>query len=149
MVKRKLTKSQALIEASTIANLFQVPKMKVFSRREITTHTDTVLREIEGEFSGAVAVRSSASDEDGENLARAGEYDSFLNINPKESSDVEHALYGVLASYDKKGLNKLEEEVFVQAMVQDLCMSGVAFTHDLNTGAPYYVINCDDISGTT
>ena len=28
-------------------------------------------------------------------------------------------------------------------------MSGVIFTQELNTGAPYYVINYDDISGLT
>jgi hypothetical protein len=34
-------------------------------------------------------------------------------------------------------------------MVQNTSMSGVVFTHDLNTGAPYYVINYDDQSGLT
>ena len=34
-------------------------------------------------------------------------------------------------------------------MLTDTSMSGVAFTHDLNTGAPYYVINYDDESGST
>ena len=28
-------------------------------------------------------------------------------------------------------------------------MSGVIFSHDLNTGAPYYSINYDDYSGKT
>jgi len=34
-------------------------------------------------------------------------------------------------------------------MVCEVSMSGVVFTHDLNTGAPYYVVNYDDISGLT
>ena len=29
-------------------------------------------------------------------------------------------------------------------MIKNVSMSGVVFTHDLNTGAPYYVINYDD-----
>ena len=33
--------------------------------------------------------------------------------------------------------------------MQNTSMSGVIFTHDLNTGAPYYVINYDDESGMT
>ena len=42
-----------------------------------------------------------------------------------------------------------DDEVIIQVMVQDTTMSGVIFTHDLNTGAPYYVINYDDKSGLT
>jgi phosphohistidine swiveling domain-containing protein len=34
-------------------------------------------------------------------------------------------------------------------MVENISMSGVIFTHDLNTGAPYYVVNYDDQSGVT
>ena len=34
-------------------------------------------------------------------------------------------------------------------MLLNTSMSGVVFTHDLNTGAPYYVINYDDVSGLT
>ena len=34
-------------------------------------------------------------------------------------------------------------------MITDISMSGVTFTHDMNTGAPYYIINYDDISGST
>ena len=34
-------------------------------------------------------------------------------------------------------------------MVRDVSMSGVLFTQDLNTGAPYFVINYDDESGRT
>ncbi len=34
-------------------------------------------------------------------------------------------------------------------MIQNTYLSGVIFTHNLNNGAPYYVINYDDVSGLT
>ena len=34
-------------------------------------------------------------------------------------------------------------------MIDDVSMSGVVFTHELNHGSPYYVINYDDVSGLT
>jgi phosphohistidine swiveling domain-containing protein len=34
-------------------------------------------------------------------------------------------------------------------MINEVSMSGVIFSHDLSTGAPYYVINYDDQSGRT
>ena len=37
----------------------------------------------------------------------------------------------------------------VQTMIKDISMSGVIFTHAMNTGAPYYVINYDDETGKT
>ena len=55
----------------------------------------------------------------------------------------------MIASYKKKRPIKKNDEVIVQEMIQETSMSGVLFTHDLNTGAPYYVINYDDQSGLT
>jgi phosphohistidine swiveling domain-containing protein len=149
MATSRLTKAQSLIQASKLVKRFRVPRLKIFSRAEIEDEISCVTGEIRRDFSGLVVVRSSASDEDGENLARAGEYDSFLSVDSQNPEDLEKALNGVLASYDEKSLNGRSEEVLVQEMVKELCMSGVAFTHDLNTGAPYYVINYDDTSGTT
>ena len=37
----------------------------------------------------------------------------------------------------------------MQEMVRDVVLSGVVFTHELNTGALYYVVNYDDTSGLT
>lgn len=44
-------------------------------------------------------------------------------------------------SYAKNGRSSGSDEILVQEMVQDVILSGVVFTHELNTGAPYYVIN--------
>ena len=49
------------------------------------------------------------------------------------------AVEKVLSSYQRKGTRSRNEEVIVQQMVCDVCISGVIFTHDLNTGAPYYL----------
>ena len=32
-------------------------------------------------------------------------------------------------------------------MVKNVSMSGVVFTHELNYGSPYFVVNYDDVSG--
>lgn len=95
----------------------------------------------------AVIVRSSALAEDGENNSMAGAFVSVSNVPSTSEAALIAAIEEVLASYgsDESDAN----EVLVQEMVADVSMSGVVFSHDLNTGAPYYVINYDDISGRT
>ena len=96
-----------------------------------------------------VVVRSSASDEDGVTSAKAGEYDSVLEINVRDLDALNDAINVVIRSYEKTGISSVNQEVLIQKMVQNTTCSGVVFTHDLNTGAPYYVVNYDDATGTT
>ena len=42
-----------------------------------------------------------------------------------------------------------DNQVFVQPMLSNVLMAGVAFTRDPNGGGPYFVINYDDRSGRT
>ena len=53
----------------------------------------------------------------------------------------------VISSYGKRVDNR--DEILIQRMIDDVSMSGVVFTHELNHGSPYYVINYDDVSGLT
>ena len=55
----------------------------------------------------------------------------------------------VISSYKNKKNYSRSNQIIVQAQIKDVSMSGVLFTYEMNTGAPYYVINYDDTSNLT
>ncbi|MDR1982848.1 MAG: hypothetical protein LBQ08_03570, partial [Holosporaceae bacterium] len=92
-----------------------------------------------------IAVRSSALNEDGASTSNAGAFESALNVDLHDANSVKEAIDAVFMSYDKKND---KNEVFCQPMLQNVVMAGVAFSCDLSTLSPYYVINYDE-SGKT
>jgi phosphohistidine swiveling domain-containing protein len=95
-----------------------------------------------------LAVRSSASVEDGHELSFAGQFRSYLNLH--SLAEVEHAIgqcrasvsAPIVAEYCRKhGLDpdRLQMEVIVQRMVEPE-LAGVAFTVNPSTGAEEVVI---------
>jgi phosphohistidine swiveling domain-containing protein len=144
------SKAQALNKVKDRLKCFVVPDFLIFESDGFGADRADVLRKVAAHFAGqTVVVRSSASDEDGTTSAMAGEYDSILNVKADDPQAVGAAVDTVLLSYQRKGPRSKSEEVIVQRMVNNVGMSGVVFTHDLNTGAPYYVVNYDDVSGAT
>ena len=130
--------------------LFKVPNMLSFSNVLIKDNFKFVLDEIKKTFNDNIlAIRSSAADEDSEKSSLAGGYSSVLNVPANNEKKIIEAVNVVIDSYKKKRPLLLGDEIIVQEMVLNTSMSGVVFTYDLNTGAPYYVINYDDKSGTT
>lgn len=103
---------------------------------------DDVLAAIPG---SALAVRSSAHDEDRVDASNAGRYLSLINV-PANVDELADAIDAVFASYDSIDDR---DEVLVQPMVKNVAVSGVVFTRDLETGSPYFVIGYDDTSGST
>lgn len=89
-------------------------------------------------------VRSSAVDEDNENQSMAGQYQSVPNVIGEEQ--LRKAICQVRESYNR---NNGDDQIFIQPMLQDVIMSGVAFSKDPNTGGSYIVINYDDTTGST
>lgn len=110
-----------------------------------------LLASIRERFTGRkIIVRSSAAAEDAAESALAGAFTSVANVDPDNAEEVHRAVTEVVDSYAAHGAaHATDNHVIVQAMVTDVLMSGVLFTQDLNTGAPYYVINYDDESGAT
>ena len=144
------SKARTLELVKKSISLFKVPNLIHFNIVRAFPITENTSNKIKKNFKNVnVAVRSSAADEDGCTNSAAGEYTSVLNIPSNNPEKITEAINTVIASYKKKRPLLLEDEVIIQEMVQDTTMSGVIFTHDLNTGAPYYAINYDDQSGLT
>lgn len=91
-------------------------------------------------------VRSSARSEDVLTTSNAGHYLSVLNVDPFEPNTLEEAIKSVISSYGKNLCN--DDEVFVQPMLKNIRFCGVAFTCDLDSLAPYYIINYDETGST-
>lgn len=87
-------------------------------------------------------VRSSAVNEDLQDKSYAGYYCSVPNVFGEKS--IIQAVDKVIKSYDDNNLN----QVFIQPMLVNVKMCGVAFSRDPNTGGDYIVINYDE-SGST
>ncbi|UFS72436.1 hypothetical protein LPW11_09635 [Geomonas sp. RF6] len=92
-----------------------------------------------------LVVRSSASAEDNLATSNAGHFRSVLDVPRDDGDAIARALHAVIESY---GECSESEELFVQPMLRQVSMSGVVFTADVDTLAPYYAINYDE-SGRT
>ena len=92
---------------------------------------------------GPWIVRSSCKREDNVETSNAGAFLSLLNISRE---DLQNAINEVIKSY---GDVCLDDEVLIQPMLEAVTRSGVAFSHDPNTCAPYRVITWSEGSDTT
>ena len=93
---------------------------------------------------GKVIVRSSAKNEDTFTESHAGQYLSVLNVQGIES--ITEAIYKVAGSFVDKDI---QNQIFIQPMLENVEMSGVIFTMNPSNGGHYYVVNYDDTTGST
>ena len=145
-------------KAETLARLdgrlmkCSVPKFQHFDLARWKSDRDAVLAELLdlADGNGSVIVRSSACNEDGEFYAQAGAFLSVPRVPLADGAAVASAIDAVFASYQGavSGEN-CEDQVLVQKMIERVSMSGVIFTRELSSGAPYYVVNYDDETGST
>jgi glutamine kinase len=120
----------------------------VFTVGEWRITEEKIIGAIQSKFAPArIIVRSSALNEDGEANSMAGAYLSVKDVDSASAHAIMAAVREVISSY---GAGESDaNEILVQPMITDVSMSGVVFSHDLNTGAPYYVVNYDDETGRT
>lgn len=94
---------------------------------------------------GAMIVRSSAAAEDTAQESAAGKYLSRAGVCRDRLGA---AIDEVVDSYGK-GHRSAADRVLVQPMLRDVVASGVAFTRDPSTGAPYLVTNASEGEDTS
>jgi len=87
---------------------------------------------------GPWIVRSSCGREDGVDVSNAG---AFLSLPDVGVEGLSSAIEQVIASY---GGADSKDEVLVQPLLRNVVRSGVAFSHDPNTNAPYRIVNWSD-----
>ncbi len=145
------TKAETLHRLKPLLKAWVVPTLSYISLGDWRDGRDAILDDLTATFGNVrVAVRSSAQGEDGAESAMAGEFDSILGVDAGDRHDLARAIDQVIAAYPG-GCDAADRrhQILIQAFVDGVSMSGVIFTQDLNTGAPYYVINYDDVSGRT
>jgi glutamine kinase len=120
----------------------------VFTVMEWKRRQESLVAAICKQFSPhPIIVRSSAINEDDDTCTMAGAYLSVKDVDSSSGDAVVLAIQEVIASYGDMAI--YDHEILIQQMIDDVSMSGVVFSHDLTTGAPYYIINYDDTSGKT
>ena len=90
-----------------------------------------------------LVVRSSGLAEDGEAQSLAGHFLSVLNVSARD--ELTTAITEVIQSFGKPAV---EDQIFIQPMLQGVARSGVVFTQEPSTRSPYYVINYSQNGGT-
>ncbi len=93
--------------------------------------------------SKALIVRSSAKGEDSSSDSKAGKFTSVAGVEGPAALSL--AVERVIASY--AGNDCQHDQIFVQPMLTDVSIAGVAVTREPRGGGPYFVINYDDYSG--
>jgi glutamine kinase len=95
-----------------------------------------IVRSVQEKFADQkLIVRSSCKNEDAATHSNAGAYLSLMNVVLTELTET---IQQVIASYGKP---QPEDEVLIQPMLKQVIRSGVAFSHDPNTCAPYRIVN--------
>ena len=144
------TKANTLINISSKIRIFHVPKSYIFTVSDWIRNKSLIKKKIKQIFSEKeVIIRSSTSSEDSQKASFAGAFESFLNIDSKNSKKIELSINKVIKSYKSKISNIRNEQILVQEMIQNIKMSGVIFTGDNLGYQNYYSINYDDITGRT
>ena len=141
------TKAQSLKRLEEVITLSNIAPQVSFTVAEWSKNADEIIQNIQHKFiSKKLIVRSSAIAEDGFNSSNAGAYVSVLDIDATVKEAVFDSITSVIESYVDRNP---DNQVLVQPMIENVCVSGVIFTRTLSESAPYYVINFDDSSQET
>jgi glutamine kinase len=141
------TKAQTLKRLQGLVKKSRIEDQVSFTVGDWQDDSANIIERVGSAFDGQLlVVRSSALTEDGFTSANAGAYSSILNVDSSDGALLQRAINDVVASYPNEDS---ANQVLVQPMVDNVKASGVVFTRSLAHGAPYYVVNYDDVTCST
>lgn len=146
------SKAETLQRIRPIVKKGQLCDQIHFSIHDWQENKPELLKQIATKFAGQkIIVRSSSLKEDSWQSSQAGAFKSVANIAASENGAVEEAIEEVIASFEgvQADTRPEDDQVLVQPFIQNVQMSGVIFTRQLDTGAPYFILNYDDESNRT
>ena len=131
-----ISKARTLVELKKYISNAVIPDMTILTYDEFVEFESTkkLLSKI-SHLSFPVIVRSSSFNEDNVSTSSAGVFTSVLDVTEEYLTD------SVSKVFNSYGTPSLTDELFIQPMLNNVTRSGVAFSHDPNTLAPYRVIN--------
>lgn len=141
------SKAKTLEDLSAIIMSAKILPLYRFYVNAYKANSKVILEEIKDRFAGKLIVRSSSSNEDNFQTSNAGGFESIMNVDSADKKKLQNAIDHVVASYGDT-LSEADE-IFVQPMLQNVSMSGVIFSADIDTLSPYYIINYDESGSTT
>ena len=142
------TKAETLSRLETRVSRSTIGRQVSFTSTEWMHTPKDVLAKVASKFGDTqLVVRSSSKAEDGWTTSNAGGFQSILNVSSSNASELGGAIDTVVTSYGEK--RHENDQVLVQRFLEKSRIAGVVFTCNLNTGAPYYCINFDDVSHST
>ncbi|MFD4668212.1 PEP-utilizing enzyme [Lentzea sp. NPDC058450] len=131
------TKAETLHRLRPFLTTARILPLTHFSLEEWQDAPDRLLADLRrcDWAAGPVMVRSSAVVEDTATGSHAGR---FLSVPARTGAEVGPAVTEVFASYDRA---EPGDQVLIQPLLEHVRASGVAFSCDPNSGAPYRVVN--------
>ena len=141
------TKAQTLARLQSLVKTARILPQVSFTITDWALNAEAVLAEVSERLGTdtPLIVRSSAMSEDGAAASMAGAFMSVLDVHGAKM--LRQAVGDVIGSYGPKPQN--DDAVLIQPMLQDVQLSGVAFSHDPSTSAPYRVISLRRGADTT
>lgn len=114
-----------------------IPEFLFFTKKEVLKNDDVIKKVIKKFGNSSIIIRSSALDEDNYNNSNAGKYDSVI-IKNLNIDKIKNSLKKIFTKLKSK-----KDIVIFQKLLTEPEIFGVIFTRDINTNAPYYVIDFD------
>tara|TARA_B110000008_G_scaffold238636_1_gene244959 strand:- start:1479 stop:4460 length:2982 start_codon:yes stop_codon:yes gene_type:complete len=144
------TKAETLKRLKKSLKTSLVLEQYTFTVKEYITDQKRIVQNIQSNLSSkTLVVRSSALNEDTEGSSMAGNYVSVLKVEKDNFDTITNAIETVIESYKKNAQKQdLNNQILIQPYLQNVTMSGVVFSKNLQTSSPYYTVNYDNSNNT-